>query len=273
MSRHEQPCPVRRFTTPRTTFEYDDLGDGVPLLMIHGFPLDRTLWRSQIEGLQSVARVIAPDLRGFGGSGAAPETMTMDEYAADLKALVDSLNLKQVVLCGLSMGGYVALAFLARYPDAVQGLILANTRAGADSEQAREGRHAAAKKAFDEGVAAIADAMLPKMLTEATIAHRPRLTASVRSMMAGQHPAGVAAALRGMAARPDRTPLLGSIHVPTLIITGQADTLIPVSESEAMNEAIPGSQLVIIPDAAHLSNVEAPEAFNGAVRELVGKLA
>jgi pimeloyl-ACP methyl ester carboxylesterase len=262
-----------KFTTHGNTFEYDDLGNGMPLLMIHGFPLDRTLWRSQIEGLQSVARVIAPDLRGFGKSGEAPETMTMDAYAADLKALVDSLNLKQVVLCGLSMGGYVALAFLARYPGAVKGLILANTRAGADSEQAREGRHATAKKAFDEGAPAIAEAMLPKMLTEATIANRPSLTAFVRSMMAGQRAAGVAAALRGMAARPDRTPMLGAINLRTLIITGQADTLIPVSESEAMNVAIAGSQLVIIPEAAHLSNVEAPEAFNAAVREFIEKLA
>lgn len=261
-----------RFTTHGTAFEYDDVGNGIPLLMIHGFPLDRTLWRTQIEGLQSVARVIAPDLRGFGRSDDAPETMTMDNYAADLKTLLDSLNLQRIVLCGLSMGGYIALAFLAKYPGSVRGLILANTRAVPDSDQAREGRYAMVKQAFDEGVRSIAEALLPKILTEATIAKRTSLTTFIRSMMAGQRAEGVAAALRGMAERPDRTPMLGAINIPTLIITGEADSIIPVSESQAMNEAIPGSKLVIIPETAHLSNVEAPEAFNAAVRDFLGKL-
>jgi len=261
-----------KFTTHGTTIEYDDVGNGMPLLLIHGFPLDRSLWRSQIEGLQSAARVIAPDLRGFGQSGDAPETMTMDEYAADLKALLDALNVRQAVVCGLSMGGYIALAFLAKYPGMLKGLILANTRAGADSEQAREARYANAQKAFDEGVPAIAEGMLPKMLTEATRANRDSLTAYVRSMMAHQPAKGVAAALRGMAVRPDRTSMLAAINIPTLIITGSADTLIPPSESEAMAKAIPGSKLVVVPDVAHLSNVENPDAFNAAVREFIGKL-
>lgn len=261
-----------KFTTHGTTIEYDDVGNGMPLLLIHGFPLDRSLWRSQIEGLQSAARVVAPDLRGFGQSGDAPETMTMDEYAADLKALLDALNVKQAVVCGLSMGGYIALAFLARYPGMLKGLILANTRAGADSEQAREARYANAQKAFDEGVPAIAEGMLPKMLTEATRANRDSLTAYIRSMMAHQPAKGVAAALRGMAVRPDRTSMLAAINLPTLIITGSADTLIPPGESEAMAKAIPGSKLVVVPDVAHLSNVENPDAFNDAVREFMGKV-
>ncbi|HLF28331.1 MAG TPA: alpha/beta fold hydrolase [Anaerolineae bacterium] len=261
-----------RFTSHHITFEYDDVGNGAPLLLIHGFPLDRSLWRAQIEGLQSVARVITPDLRGFGQSGDAPETMTMEEYAADLKLLLDSLSIKQAVVCGLSMGGYIALAFFAKYPNRVKGLILANTRAGADSEQAREARHANAKKAFEEGVPVLAEAMLPKMLTEQTRTTRDSLTTYVRSMMAHQPPAGVAAALRGMAARPDRTSILGAINVHTLIITSRDDTLIPPSESEALAKAIPGSKLVFIPNAAHLSNVENPEAFNAAVREFIQKL-
>ncbi len=261
-----------KFTTHGTVIEYDDVGNGAPLLLIHGFPLDRALWRAQIEDLHNIARVIAPDLRGFGQSGDAPETMAMDDYAADLRALLDGLNIGPAVVCGLSMGGYIALAFLAKYPDVVKGLILCNTRAGADSEAAREGRYATAQKAFDEGVPAIAEAMLPKMLTETTRANRDSLTAYVRSMMARQPPGGVAAALRGMAARPDRTPMLASINIPTLIITGSADTLILPSESEAMARAIPGSRLVVAPDAAHLSNVENPDVFNTAVREFIGKL-
>lgn len=261
-----------RFTRQGIGFEYDDVGNGMALLMIHGYPLDRSLWRSQIEGLQGAARVIAPDLRGFGKSDDAPEMMSMEAYAADLKALLDSLGLQQVVVCGLSMGGYIALAFLARYPGAVKGLILANTRAGADSEQARQGRIASAKKALDEGVPAIADGLMPKLLSEATLDNRPSLSAYVRSMMGNQRANGVAAALRGMAERPDRTAMLGAINIPALIITGSDDTLIPVSDSEDMAKAIPGSKLVVIPGAAHLSNVENPEAFNSAVREFLARL-
>jgi pimeloyl-ACP methyl ester carboxylesterase len=261
-----------RFTSHHVTFEYDDLGNGVPLLLIHGFPLDRSLWRSQIESLQNAARVIAPDLRGFGQSGDAPETLSMDDYAADLKALLDALNVKQVVVCGLSMGGYIALAFLVRYSGMVKGLILANTRAGADSDQAREARYANAQKALDEGTPAIVEGLFPKMLTEDTIARRASLATYVRSMMSHQPAGGVAAALRGMAARPDRSEWIKSINIPTLIITGGADTLIPPGESEAMHKAIAGSKLVVIPDAAHLSNVENPDAFNAAVREFLGKV-
>jgi len=261
-----------RFTTHHVTFEYDDVGNGVPLLLIHGYPLDRSLWRSQIEGLQAVARLIAPDLRGFGQSGDAPDVMTMDDYAADLKVLLDALNVKQAVVCGLSMGGYIALALLAKHPNMVKGLILANTRAGADSEQAREARHANAKKAFAEGVSPIAEAMLPKMLTDATRESRPSLATFVQAMMSKQRANGVAAALRGMAARPDRSDWIKSINIPTLIVTGSADTLIPPGESEAMHKAIPGSRLVVIPEVAHLSNIENPEAFNAAVREFLGRL-
>ena len=196
----------------------------------------------------------------------------MEDYAADLKALVESLGLSQVVLGGLSMGGYIALAFLAKYPACVTGLILAHTRAGADSEQARQGRLANAQKALDEGASVIAEVMFPKMLTETTLADRPTLATYVRAMMARQSASGVAAALRGMAARPDRSEWIRSINIPTLVITGAQDTLIPASESEALHKAIAGSRLVVIPNVAHLSNIENPDAFNSAVKEFIAKL-
>jgi pimeloyl-ACP methyl ester carboxylesterase len=261
-------------TTPEdgSRLDFEDVGDGIPLVLVHGYPLDRRLWAPQLDGLRHAARLVAPDLRGFGRSGDAPDTMTMDAYAADLKALVDGLGLGRVVVCGLSMGGYVALAFQAQYPEAVLGLVLANTRAGADSEQAREGRYAAARTALEQGVSGIADAMLPKMLTPETLANRPELAATVRAMMAAQRPSGVAAALRGMAERPDRTGDLPSIEVPTLVVTGSADTLIPVSESEALAGAIAGSRLAILEGAAHLSNLERPETFNAAVEDFLGGL-
>ncbi len=282
---------------------YEENGDGTPLLLIHGFPLDRTMWRPQLDGLSSIARVIAPDLRGFGavaagdgsgggdggGGGASepraedddaendesadaaplPETITMDDYASHLAFLLARLDVERVVLCGLSMGGYVAMAFLDRYPTAVRGLILANTRAGADNEAARAARLAAIERARTEGVGAIADGMMPKMLAETTRTKQPELVASVRAMMARQSPDAVAAALRGMIARPDRTEWLASVRVPTLVITGRADTLIPPSESEVIAQAIPGARIAVIPRVAHLSNLEDPDAFNAAVRDFL----
>jgi len=248
---------------------YDDTGVGTPLLLIHGFPHDRSLWQPQLDGMGEDIRVIAPDLRGFGASTEVPDMMTMDAYAADLKELVDELGLQQAVVCGLSMGGYIALAFLANYPEVVHGLILCNTRSGADDEKGRAGRYATAKKARDEGMENIAEGMVPKMITEATATAHPERRAAVKDLMARQRPTAVIAALRGMAARPDRTPMLATIKVPTLIITGSKDELILPEESEAMAAAIPESKLVIIPDVAHLSNVEDPDAFNKVVREFV----
>jgi pimeloyl-ACP methyl ester carboxylesterase len=250
---------------------HDEQGQGLPLLLIHVFPHDRTLWEPQLDGLKDVARVIAPDLRGFGSAETVPETMTMDDYAADLKALLDELGIPGAVICGLSMGGYVALAFLARYPDATKGLILCNTRAGADNEKAREGRYATAQKALDEGMAAIAEGMVPKMLSGADVFTHPDLRSSVENMMARQSPEAVAAAAHGMALRPDRTAMLSSIKVPVLVITGSEDTLIP--PSEAMAAKIPGSDFAVIPKVAHLSNLEDAEAFNDAVRTFLGRMA
>ena len=253
--------------------KYDDVGSGLPLLLIHGFPHDRRLWQSQVLGLKDTVRVIAPDLRGFGASWAPAGTVSMDDYAADLHALLEEQGVQKVVVAGLSMGGYIALAFLARYPGVVKGLILCNTRAGEDGLEAREGRETTARKVMEEGMPALAHAMLPKMLSEEGLSTQPAGSSPIWSMMAEQPPAGVVGALRGMAVRPDRSPMLAAIKVPTLIITGSLDTLIPPSESEAMAKAIPGSKLVVIPGVAHLSNVEAPEAFNAAVRTFIAELS
>jgi pimeloyl-ACP methyl ester carboxylesterase len=239
------------------------------LLLVHGFPLDHSLWQPQVAGLSGVARVIAPDLPGFGTSAAPRTTMSMDDYADGLRAALDTMGIARVVLGGLSMGGYVALAFVAKFPDVVQGLVLCNTRAGADGDQAREGRRASERTVEESGVGALAQQLLPKMLSDAAT---PELRERVRAMMAAQPAVGVVAALRGMAARPDRTALLPSIEAPTLVITGSGDTLIPASESEAMATAIPGARLVILPDVAHLSNLEAPDAFDAAVRGFLAGL-
>lgn len=242
----------------------------VPLLLVHGFPHGRTAWSRQRTSLADVAEVTAPSLRGFDeGPDAVVPKLTLDGYASELARGLTG----PTVVCGLSMGGYVALALAARFPQHLRGLVLCNTRAGADSEEARKGRYVTAERVAREGMGFLADAMLPKMLSPGFVARSPAVAAEVRAMMARQPVGAVMAALHAMASRPDRTAMLGSIRVPTLVITGSADTLIPASESEALAAAIPGARLVVLPGAAHLSNVEAPEAFDQAIREFLGGLA
>lgn len=253
---------------------YEDTGgNGVPLLLIHGFPLDHALWSAQIKHLADVARVIAPDLRGFGESAPSVpgDAVTMDTYADDLRALLDALGIKSAAIAGLSMGGYIAFAFYRKHAARVRALILANTKAGADSPEGKKARDDNATLAREKGVAEIAERMLPKMLTPKTIAEKIDVANTVRTMMSRQPVDGVVSALMAMRDRPDSTPTLAQISVPTLIITGAEDNLISPKESELMRDAlrVPGARLVVIPGAAHLSNVEQPEMFNQAVREFL----
>jgi pimeloyl-ACP methyl ester carboxylesterase len=236
------------------------------LLLIHGFPLDSRSWDGQVDALKDSADVLAPDLRGFGmDERSLPEAMTMDAYAQDLKDLLEEHGIDRVVVCGMSMGGYIALSFLANWPERVAGLVLANTRANADDEAGRKAREETAQNAFSKGMEVMARGMLPKLLTEHTRNQKPEVTEQIGSIIADQRPEAVAAAARGMAIRADRSPMLTSITVPALIITGTDDALMPLPTSQAMADAIPNSTLVILPKAAHLSNVDAPEAFNAAI--------
>ena len=259
-----------RYVRQGISLEYDDIGNGVPLLLVHGFPLDRTLWRSQIAELSQVYRVIAPDLRGFGHSSDTDgEAVTMDQYAEDLKALLDSLNVKEAVVGGISMGGYITMAFVAHYADRVKGLILANTRALPDTAEAKQARLANAQKIHESGPSFLVDSMAPKMLEPFA---KSELAITVRSIMSRQRAPGMMSALRGMAVRPDRTTLLRFTTAPTLVITGSADALIPPADSEAMHAVMPNSRFVSIPDAGHLSNVDKADAFNSALREFFNRV-
>lgn len=247
-----------------------DRGGGVPLLFVHGFPLDGTLWQPQVDALSDEYRVIVPDLRGFGGSTVSL-AMTMEQYADDLRAFLDELRIDEVVLVGLSMGGYVALAFCRLAPNRLRGLVLVDTRPQADSDEARANRTATARQVMEDGAAALADSMLDRLVSPATLKNQPDLVSSIRDMMARQSVFGIVAALYGMAERRDSRPMLGDISVPTLVVVGADDVITPVAEAESMVEAIPGSELVVIPDAGHLSNLEQPRAFNRAVREFLAR--
>lgn len=243
---------------------FTDEGQGPPLVFIHGFPLNRQAWTKQVEGLQATYRVIAPDLRGLGESQGTAGTVAMSQFAEDIHGLVEHLNLGPIVLIGHSMGGYIALAFAKAYPAALRGLVLVATKAGADFPEVAEGRRATAEKVRIEGISVVLKAMAPKMLSAKNL--DPTMAAAVLEFMGHSKPEGVISALLGMAERPDATAWLADLRMPTLVVTGLNDILIPPHESEDLTNAIQGSQLKLIPKAGHLVAYEQGEAFNAALR-------
>jgi pimeloyl-ACP methyl ester carboxylesterase len=248
---------------------YDDVGAGVSVVLLHGFPFNRTLWREQADALADSYRVVTPDLRGHGETTATSEPATMEEMARDVAALLDELKIERAVLGGLSMGGYVALAFYRLFPRRVRALILADTRAQADTEEAKRGREETAERALSEGMTAIADAMLPKLLAHTTHMKEPAKVERVREMILTTKPVGAAAALRGMALRRDQTSLLANIFQPALIIVGSEDQITPPADAETLRREIRGSRLHIIEGAGHVSNVERPQEFNAALTKFL----
>src|SRR6185295_46683 len=244
---------------------YTDQGLGRPVVLIHGYPFNRSLWNEQVAVLSSSYRVVTPDLRGFGETDPSPGPATMKRMADDVARLMDHLGISQAVIGGLSMGGYVALAFCKQFPSRVRALVLADTRAQADTEEAKQTRAQQAEKALSEGMAGIADAMLPKLLTPETVSKRPEVVKRVRDMMLKTKPEGAASALLGMAEREDQTELLSKISVPTLIVVGSEDAITPVADSEKMHHAIDSSRLVVLDHAGHVSNVERAQQFNDEV--------
>lgn len=251
---------------------YDEEGRGTPLVLLHGFPFDRSMWRGQLQSLGGTCRVVAPDLRGFGETPLGGAALTMDEMAEDVAALMDALGVERAALGGLSMGGYVAFEFYRRFPERVRALVLADTRPQADTDDGKLAREENAQRALRDGMAPLAEAMLPKLLSAHTLESRPDVVERVRSMMLGAKPESAAAALRGMAARRDQTDLLASIDAPTLVIVGVEDPITPPSDAEAMRAKIKGARLVRVEGAAHLSNVERPEEFGRALGDFVSGL-
>jgi 3-oxoadipate enol-lactonase len=278
---------------PLTALAADEAGEGVPLLLLHAFPLSRRMWRPQLAALAGCCRMLAPDLPGFGESPAhpahvgapppSPGVCRMEDMAAAAVRLLDARGIPAAVVCGLSMGGYVALALYDEFPERVRGLVLADTRAGADDEAGRRRRLESAADVESRGsAAALADTLLPKLISSRGGAgralggphpDRTELVEWLRGEIAAASAAGVAAAQRGMAARPDRSHLLARIAVPTLVVVGEEDELTPPAESLRMREGIAGSRLVTIAAAGHLSSLEQPGAFNQALREFLGGFA
>lgn len=248
-----------------------DVGRGLPVVLLHAFPLNRSMWEPQIAALFGECRCIVPDLRGFGESPKAGP-YSMERNADDVVALLDALQIERAVIAGLSMGGYAALAMWRHHRRRVRALVLADTRAGADNAEGKQKRDELIAVAEAGGAAAVAVRQITGLVGKSTREKQPELVERIRSLMASQDPAGIIGALQAMRARPDSTPLLGEIDVPTLVVVGEEDTVTPVKEARAMHEAIRGSRLEVIPEAGHLSNLERPAAFNAALSDFVGSL-
>ncbi|MGH3648182.1 MAG: alpha/beta fold hydrolase [Micromonosporaceae bacterium] len=256
---------------------YTRAGSGVPLVLLHAFPLSSQMWGAQRGGLSRESDVVTPDQRGFGES-ASPDAFQgvpadLNEAVDDLVRLLDQLELPRVVLGGLSMGGYVALAFARRYPDRLRGLLLANTKASADPAEAAANRHRIADAVQRAGTSEpLLTEVFPKLLAPGAAERAPKLAESVAELVRSAPPNAVAWAQRAMAGRTDTLEVLVSLAVPVLVIAGEADALMARTEADAMAGAARDAELVTIPGAGHLSALEAPREFNEAVSGLLKRV-
>jgi pimeloyl-ACP methyl ester carboxylesterase len=244
---------------------YREVGRGRPLVLLHAFPLSSAMWLAQREALADTCRVITPDQRGFGGSELGDDEPSLDACADDLVRLLDRLELDQVVLGGLSMGGYVAMAFLRRHADRVAALLLADTKASADPEAARANRERIAQAVLEDDSTVLVDDVLPSLLGATTVASRPMVSGRVRGLVQAAPGPAVAWAQRAMAARPDSFDTLRAFERPALVVVGEEDQLSPVGDAQAMADALPQARLAVLAEAGHLTAVETPEAFNAEV--------
>jgi pimeloyl-ACP methyl ester carboxylesterase len=240
-----------------------EAGTGDPVLFIHGYPFDSTLWESQLAAVPAGWRFIAPDLRGFGKTPALNKApLTMDALADDMIALLDHLGIKQAVICGLSMGGYVALSLVARHPERVRALVLVATRANADGPETQKNRHTLAARARREGAQPVLASMMPKLVSAHSRMKQPQIVEKVQRMIEGTPPETLARALEGMAVRKDYTEHLTHINVPTIVVRGELDEIIPAGDMELIARTVRGARHEVISLVAHLPNVEASDVFN-----------
>ena len=251
---------------------YTDEGTGPPVVLLHAFPLNRTMWEPQIPAFARRVRVIAIDLRGHGESDSTGGVVTLADFADDVIGLLDHVGVRTAVFMGLSMGGYTLFALYQRYRERINAFVLADTRAQADTAEGRAGRFEMIRTAETKGSGAIAEIMLPRLLSPDSLSHNTPLVERVRSIITATPVGTITADLRAMAERPDSVDLLPSISCPTLVVVGELDQGTPPADARLMAERIQGARLVIIPKAGHLSNLEQPEALNQALLSFFGTL-
>lgn len=261
----------KKMSGERFELSYLDTAKELTLLLIHGFPFNSGMWWSQLNALENQARVIAPDLRGFGQSPPVNETeMSIASYAQDCANLLDSLGIQYpVVVCGLSMGGYIALEFCHLFPERVLGLLLTATRAAADSEEVKARRNDGVITIRRQGVEVYNKGLLPKLFAPQTLKENNSLVQNVKGMMDSSSRAGMITALLAMRDRPDYRPILNAISVPTMIIHGNDDQIVPLAEAQEMQQQIRHARLLALPNAGHLPNLEKPHLWNGLAADFL----
>ena len=272
---------TRETTVGGRRLRYAEVGAGRPALLLHAFPLSHALWKGQLESPVPGWRFVAPDLRGFGESDRvaadaplrSPGARSMADYAADVMALVDLLEIERPVVCGVSMGGYVAFALLPRLGARLAGLVLSDTRAEADTDEARGNRRRMQELVMEKGPSAVADQMVPKLLGETSQRERPELAEFVRTLVEANGAEAIHDALEALATRPDVSPMLAAVRCPTLITVGREDVLTPIALHESMCAGIPGARLEIIERAGHLANLENHVTYNEVLREFLDDVA
>jgi pimeloyl-ACP methyl ester carboxylesterase len=243
-----------------------EAGSGPPLLLVHGFPLDHSMWSEQLSALAARHRVIAPDLRGFGSSSATPGVVTMERMADDLAELLTAMGIAEpVTFCGLSMGGYIAWQFWRRHAARLRALVLCDTRAIADAPDAAKNRLTLAERVEREGTATVAEAMVPKLFGPDVHKNHPERVEAMRRVILAANPVGIAAALRGMAERPSAEAWLPEIRVPALLVVGRDDAISPAAEMRTIADRMPNARFVEILAAGHMSPLENPAAVNEAI--------
>jgi pimeloyl-ACP methyl ester carboxylesterase len=251
---------------------YEAYGDGVPVVLLHPFPCHHELWKPAARALESRYRLILPDLRGHGESGIGKGPATMEKHAADLVRVLDDAKVGRAVFAGNSIGGYVLFEFWRKFRGRVAGLILCNTKAQPDNPEARANRLRVADEVMERGTEFFAESQLPRLMGETTRHSRPDLVEGARKMMLKMSPEDIAMVQRGMAERPDSVPALKTVNVPTLIITGDEDTLTGVPDAELMRQQIQGSTLKVVAKAGHYSPWEQAEEIGRMLRQFVDEL-
>lgn len=256
----------RSIATGRGDMAWLETGAGWPLVLLHAFPLNAEMWRPQLDAVPDGWRFIAPDFRGFGRTPRGSQPITIDTFAADVGALMDALEIQEAAIAGLSMGGYVAFAMFRQEPERIASLVLADTRAPADTPEGRAGRVRLREVLAEQGPRGVADQMLPKLLSKDA---PPAIVARARAMIESTAPEGIDGAIQALMTRPDSTPDLSRISRTVLIVVGEHDSVTPQADAEAMQRAIARSRLAVIPGAGHLSNVEQPEAFSRVLEDFL----
>ena len=254
------------------SISYNDVGEGaIPVIFLHGFPFDKSMWKSQLDTLKSATRLIAVDLRGFGQSKDEKSILSMDLFGLDLIAFMDKLNIPKAIVCGLSMGGYIALNVVQKYPERFKGLILCDTQCNADTVEGREKRFATIEEINSDGPANFNEKFIESVFHPNSFKNKADVVENLRNVVISNPKEIITAGLTALANRSETCTRLNEIQIPTLIICGNEDQLTPVEKSQAMHEQIPNSELKIIEEAGHVSNVEQPEKFNKYVLDFINQ--